>query len=245
MPQTFMRTIAHALVRLYQLPGRWYLRPLLALEVHGHPNRQINERPLELSFALGCLARICPQSVLDVGSGTSAWPHVMAYCGFRVTAIDKIRGYWTGGFFNRHYHIVNDDITQPRISRQFDFITCISVLEHIPDHTTAVRNMFGLLNPGGHLLLTFPYNEQRYVEDVYTLPDADGHPRPGRQYVCHAYSRREIDTWLEENPGRIVEQEYYEVFTGDLWNFGERVYPPRRVSRGERSHLTCLLIQKA
>jgi SAM-dependent methyltransferase len=38
----------------------------------------------------------------------------------------------------------------------FDVVTSISVVEHIPDDTEAVRKMWGLLKPGGRLLLTVP-----------------------------------------------------------------------------------------
>lgn len=38
----------------------------------------------------------------------------------------------------------------------FDLITCISVLEHIPDHEAALRSMWGLLRPGGRLYLSLP-----------------------------------------------------------------------------------------
>jgi len=133
------------------------------------------------------LSKICPVEVLDVGSGGSSWPHLMANCGFQVTAIDKIKEYWKGGFFNRHYYVINDDITRPKITKQFDLITCISVLEHIPNHKDAVSGMFRLLKPGGHLVLTFPYNERQYIDDIYKLPDA-GY---GRDYpfICQVLSR--------------------------------------------------------
>ncbi|HEY5973324.1 MAG TPA: methyltransferase domain-containing protein [Geobacteraceae bacterium] len=38
----------------------------------------------------------------------------------------------------------------------FDLITCVSVLEHIPDDRQAVATMWNLLRPGGRLVLTFP-----------------------------------------------------------------------------------------
>ena len=49
-------------------------------------------------------------------------------------------------------------------------ITCISVIEHIHNFDDAIRNMFSLLKPKGYLLLTFPYNEESYVKNVYELP---------------------------------------------------------------------------
>ncbi len=242
--KTFItRLIRGTFFKLYNILGRLYLAPMLILEWKRPPFRQMNERPIEYGFALKWLSKICPAEVLDVGSGRSAWPHMMANCGFRVTAVDKIKGYWKGSFFNRHYYIINEDITRPKIGKRFDLITCISVLEHIPDHRAAVRGMFGLLKPGGYLVLTIPYNQEQYVDNVYKLEGAGyGQNAP---YVCQVFSRKQIDAWLKENPGNIIEQEYYEVFSGALWTFGERIYPPRKVDKDQRCHLTCVLIQKA
>ncbi len=39
---------------------------------------------------------------------------------------------------------------------RFDLITCVSVLEHVPDDTTALKKMWEMLAPGGRLLLTVP-----------------------------------------------------------------------------------------
>ena len=215
---------------------------MLLLEWKKPTYDHINERPIEYGFALKWLTRICPFEVLDVGPGKSAWPHIMANCGFRVTAVDQIKGYWKGSFFNRHYYIVNEDITKPKIEKQFNLITCISVLEHIPDHKAAIKGMLKLLKPQGYLVLTFPYNEEQYIDNVYKLEGAGyGQDAP---YVCQVFSRKEIDRWLKENPLKIIEQEYHEVFSGALWTFGERIYPPRRKEKGEKCHLTCLIIQK-
>jgi len=101
--------------------------------------------------------------------------------------------------------------------------------------------MFRLLKPGGHLILTFPYNEKQYIYNAYSLPDTTyEYPK----YICQIFSQREIDIWMQENNGKIVEQEYYEVYTGELWGLGERIHPSRKVSKQDKYHLTCILIQK-
>jgi len=240
--KTFItKLIRGTFFRLYRTLGRLYLAPMLLLEWKRQPYDSINERSIEYGFALKWLSRICPAEVFDVGPGQSAWPQIMAKCGFRVTAIDKVTGYWKSGYFNRHFYVMNDDITNPKTTKQFDFITCISVLEHIPNHQDAVSGMFKLLKPGGHLLLTIPYNEKQYIGNVYKLPGAGyGQNFP---HICQVYSRKEIDAWLRENQGEIIEQEYYRIFSGDFWTFGKRIYPPGKIKNREKCHLTCLLIQ--
>jgi SAM-dependent methyltransferase len=44
----------------------------------------------------------------------------------------------------------------PYENQSFDLITCISVLEHIPDNHSALRRIWSLLKPGGRLFITVP-----------------------------------------------------------------------------------------
>ncbi len=145
-------------------------------------------------------------------------------------------------FFNRHYHVVRDEVTSPRLTQQFDCVTCLSVLELIDDHRAAVRGMFSLLKPGGFLILSFPYNHRRFVENAYSLPGAGyGKDYP---FICRQYSRSEVDDWLSENGGHLVERELYRCFTGEFWAAGARISPPVRVSADELHHMACVCIQK-
>jgi len=229
--------------RIVHVLGRAYIRKLCRSEYAGQSFSHVNERPVEYRFVLEHLSTSSAVKVLDVGTGTTALPHLLRNCGYLVTSIDNVRDYWKGGdFTNRHYHVMDDNIVDPSLKDRFDFITCISVLEHIPQHDRAVDSMFSLLNPGGHIALTVPYNEGDYIENVYMLPGAGyGRDLP---YVCQVYSRSQVDGWLARNRGKLIAQEYWRMFTGEYWTFGERLRPPVQVDRGERHHLTCLLLQK-
>ena len=59
-------------------------------------------------------------------------------------------------------------------SGSFDLITCISVLEHIPDNVKALRRMWDLLKPGGRLYLTLPCLAEAAAQyatmNLYGLP---------------------------------------------------------------------------
>src|SRR3990172_2031450 len=174
--------------------GRLYSQQVCRREYEGQTFHQPNERIIEYRFVFHSILRISPFTILDVGTGVTALPHLFTTCGLMVTAIDNIRDYWPCGMFNRHFYLINDDITNTRITRTFDLITCVSTLEHIKDHKAAIRSMFILLNPGGHLALTFPYNENQYVENVYALPQA-GFGK-GVPYTCQVFSRNELNEWL-------------------------------------------------
>ncbi len=62
-------------------------------------------------------------------------------------------------------------------ANSFDLISCMSVLEHIPDDTQAVKRMWNLLRPGGKLLITIPCHRKQYEEytnlDDYKLFESD------------------------------------------------------------------------
>ena len=204
--------------------------------------RRFNERPVEYGFVFKHLARIYPRKVLDVGTGMTALPHLMRSCGFLVTAIDNIKDYWPSGMCNRHYFVMDDDITDSKLDDKFDFITCVSVLEHIEDSEAALRNMSRLLNSDGYLVLTFPYNENNYVRNVYDLVGSSyGQDLP---YICQSYSRRELNEWIQGSKCEVIDQEVWQFWDGDYWTVGNQVIPPRQVTTKEKHQLSCILMQK-
>jgi len=220
----------------------WYVKRICRHEFEGQQFIAVNERPIEYRFVFEQLTAAFPRTVLDVGTGLTALPQLMRTCGFLVTAIDNIRDYWPEGMVNRHYHVLDDDILQPRVPGPFDFITCVSTLEHIRDASRAVRSMFSLLRPGGRLVITCPYNEQAYVPNVYALPGsigADKYP-----FVTQAFSRRELDGWIQDNRARLVAQEYWRFFDGPYWTLGARVLP-ERTSATAQHQISCIALEKA
>jgi SAM-dependent methyltransferase len=203
---------------------------------------RFNERPAELRFLFSCFLRLYPRKVLDVGTGLTALPSMLRLCGSEVTAIDNVRDYWPRGMMNLHYHVINDDICNPRLQGQYDLITCVSVLEHIEKCDAAVENMFHLLRPGGCLMMSFPYTERRYIRNVYELPGSSyGQNEP---YITQSFSRNELDHWMEKSHGAILEQEFWQFWDGDFWTAGRQLLPPKMVDVDGQHQLTCLLIRK-
>jgi 2-polyprenyl-3-methyl-5-hydroxy-6-metoxy-1,4-benzoquinol methylase len=227
-----------AVKRLLNRYPQWICRH----EFESQEFTRFNERPIEFSFVFRKLGEIYPRTILDVGTGTTALPHLMRNCGCLVTATDNVRDYWPSGMLNRHYHIIDDDITSTRLSDTFDLITCISVLEHIQQPDDAIRNLFSLLKPNGYLILTFPYNERSYVRNVYELPGS-GYGQ-GASYITQSYSRNELDRWLQENPGKIIDQEYWQFWAGDHWTAGKQLIPPKSVTVSDQHQLTCIMMRK-
>lgn len=203
----------------------------------------VNERPVEYRFVFDNLAELCPREVLDVGTGKTALPSLMRHCGFVVTAVDNMKDFWPEGAYNRHYHVQNLNITRSGPPRNFDFITCISVLEHIEDNGDAVKSMAACLNPGGRLVMTFPYTDDRYCGNVYEMPgsNAFGLQLP---YKTRSFSRVQVKEWCGRNKLVIEKQEYWRFYEGPYWSVGKRTVPPQRVRREELHQLTCLLLCK-
>jgi 2-polyprenyl-3-methyl-5-hydroxy-6-metoxy-1,4-benzoquinol methylase len=131
--------------------GRWYVREICGSEFKDQAFTIHNERSIEYRFALEAMTERRPKDVLDVGTGTTAWPHLLRTCGHVVTAIDNVRDYWPQGMVNRHWTVLDVDVVNPggRLPGKFDAITCISVLEHIEDHARAIQTMAGHLATGG------------------------------------------------------------------------------------------------
>ncbi len=225
--------------KLAHYAGNRYCQTVARSEYQAQSYRRANERAIEYGFVFEAIRDLAPRTILDVGTGLSALPSLMRTCGPVVTAIDNVRDYWPAGMVNRHFFVRDEDTTQS-ISGSYDLITCVSVLEHIQSCDAAVDVMLRALNPGGHLVLTFPYNENRYIPNVYALPEAGyGQDLP---YAAQVYSRAELDRWF--CGARIVKQEYWQVFSGPFWTFGELLQPPRCTTVDQLHQLTCLLISK-
>lgn len=203
----------------------------------------VNERPIEYRFVFEVLTKVSPTAVLDVGTGVTSLPSLMRSCGFLVTAIDNIRDYWPDGMFNKHYHVLNDNILKPEISKTFDVITCISVLEHIQDYNLALKSMTNLLNAKGNLILTFPYNENKFCANVYELPDSNAKGK-SMPFGTHAFCRADVDQWCKENNLEVVKQEFWDCFTGEFWTCGERKRPFVEVDKTKPHHISCVWLRK-
>lgn len=231
-----LKTLAHKI-------GRAYLDHICRDEYVSQRTGPRNERTIEFRFALECLAGI-PETVLDVGAGTTAWPSLLRGCGYTVTAIDNVRDYWPDGMVNRHWHIEDVDITKAAKTTQqrFDAVTCISVLEHIEDHVTAVRNMAELLSPGGKLILTTPFSRDNPYPNVYRHPDAlYGQHLP---YICRSSGARELEQWMAMGL-RLKRAEYWRLFTGAIWATGQRTTAWLKAQDHEPHQLGCFEFELA
>jgi hypothetical protein len=160
----------------------------------------------------------------------------MQTCKVAVTAIDPSKKR------NRYFPVIRDSIlaTKKIKGRLFDFISCISVLEHIKDYETAVKNMAAMLNSGGTLVMTFPFKNDEFVENAYALHGA------GYKYgknICRQYSG-EILYGFEKYGLELCTTQHWKIFTGDYWSQGERLETPIISTTRGKHHLACVSFAK-
>lgn len=98
--------------------------------------------------------------ILEVGCGIGNFTDSLTKFG-KVWAIDVKKEYIseTKQKINGKAQVGIGDIEKGKyffISRKFDNIICLNVLEHIKDDTKALKNLFSLLKEGGYLILLVP-----------------------------------------------------------------------------------------
>lgn len=125
------------------------------------PQRPLHElNPVRLDYVRRhrALRGAC---VLDVGCGAGLLSEAMAGEGARVTGIDlspelidvaQLHLLESGR--QAEYRVVSAEDLAAERPGSFDAVTCMEMLEHVPDPASVLRACFTLLAPGGMLLLS-------------------------------------------------------------------------------------------
>ena len=106
-------------------------------------------------------ATLSAAQVLDVGCGGGLLSEAMAKAGAQVTAIDlaatllsvaRLHGLESGVSVN--YRAISVEALAHEQVATFDVVTCMEMLEHVPDPTSIIHACARLLKPGGRLFLS-------------------------------------------------------------------------------------------
>ncbi|HUX26697.1 MAG TPA: bifunctional 2-polyprenyl-6-hydroxyphenol methylase/3-demethylubiquinol 3-O-methyltransferase UbiG [Burkholderiales bacterium] len=132
------------------------------------PLHQIN--PLRLGWIDG-IAELKGKSVVDVGCGGGILAEAMAALGARVKGIDLSEKalkvamlHLLESHLDVNYEEISAEALAQREPAQYDALTCMEMLEHVPDPASTVSACAQLVKPGGQLFFsTINRNPKSYL----------------------------------------------------------------------------------
>ncbi|RFP09521.1 MULTISPECIES: bifunctional 2-polyprenyl-6-hydroxyphenol methylase/3-demethylubiquinol 3-O-methyltransferase UbiG [unclassified Duganella] len=132
------------------------------------PLHEIN--PLRLEW-INARAPLAGKNVIDIGCGGGILSESMARKGAKVTGIDlsekalKVADLHSleSGVAVRYKLIAAEEMAAQEAG-QYDVVTCMEMLEHVPDPSAIVRAAATLVKPGGHVFFsTLNRNPKAYL----------------------------------------------------------------------------------
>jgi 2-polyprenyl-6-hydroxyphenyl methylase / 3-demethylubiquinone-9 3-methyltransferase len=163
MSQQLINADPHELAKFSDLADRWW-----DPEGEFRPLHLIN--PLRLAWIDG-KARLAGKKVLDVGCGGGILTEAMARVGAAVKGIDLAtkplivaERHLAQSRLAVEYESVSAEELASREPARYDVVTCMELLEHVPDPGSVVHACATLLKPGGHAFFaTLNRNPKSYL----------------------------------------------------------------------------------
>ncbi|WP_151703992.1 bifunctional 2-polyprenyl-6-hydroxyphenol methylase/3-demethylubiquinol 3-O-methyltransferase UbiG [Nitrincola alkalilacustris] len=151
------------IAKFEELASRWWDR-----NSEFKPLHDIN--PLRVGF-IDRIAPLAGKRVLDVGCGGGILSESMAARGASVMGIDmgeaplkvaRLHGLESG--IQVDYQRITVEELASTHAGTFDIVTCMEMIEHVPDPSSIIRACSELVKPGGHLFLsTLNRNPKSYL----------------------------------------------------------------------------------
>lgn len=141
------------LAKFDALAARWW-----DTEGEFRPLHQIN--PLRLDW-IRQHVNVAGARVLDIGCGGGILAESLAHAGARVTAIDMAEGPLAVARLHQYESGAEVDYRKSTAEAlaasepgAFDVVTCLEMLEHVPDPAAVIRSCRELVKPGGHVVFS-------------------------------------------------------------------------------------------
>lgn len=198
MSQTHSNVDHQEIAKFEELASRWW-------DPYGEfkPLHEIN--PLRLEY-IDRRVNLAGKTVLDVGCGGGILSESMAQRGATVTGIDlgeaplsvaRLHKYESGVEVN--YQRISAEELADRDAGEYDVVTCLEMLEHVPDPASTIRACSQLVKPDGHVFFsTINRNPKSYLFAII-----------GAEYILkllprgtHDYAKfirpAELESWIRE-----------------------------------------------
>ena len=122
------------------------------------PLHQMN--PVRANY-IDLKARVAEKKLLDIGCGGGLLTEAMAQRGALVTGIDMgeaplevARLHAESSGLTIDYRRTTAEQLAAEAPEQFDVVTCLEMLEHVPDPAQVINACFALVKPGGHVFFS-------------------------------------------------------------------------------------------
>ena len=185
--------------KFQSIASRWWDR-----ESEFKPLHDIN--PLRVDYILQHAGDLTGKKILDIGCGGGILAESMAAAAATVTGIDMAEG--PLAVARLHQHESGAEVEYKRSTAEelaasepgtYDVVTCLEMLEHVPDPSAVIRSCAELLKPGGSAFFsTINRNPKSFLFAIV-----------GAEYVLklipggtHDYSKfirpSELESWARE-----------------------------------------------
>lgn len=175
------------------------------------PLHEIN--PIRVNY-ISRITNIAEKKILDIGCGGGILAEALAHHGAQVTAIDMAHASLSVAKLHQldsklkiDYRQISAEELAQKESQNYDVITCLEMLEHVPDPASIVKSCFELIKPGGLVFFsTINRNPKSYLFAIL-----------GAEYVLnllprgtHEYAKfirpSELATWCRNSELELKEQ---------------------------------------
>ena len=164
MTMTTMENVDQGeLAKFNSLASRWWDK-----EGEFRPLHQIN--PLRLDW-IRQHVKLAGCKAVDIGCGGGILAEAMSVCNATVTGIDMAEGPLAVARLHQLESGAEVDYRQSTAEAlaaeepgQYDVVTCLEMLEHVPDPAQVIRSCMELVRPGGHVFFsTINRNPKSFV----------------------------------------------------------------------------------
>jgi 2-polyprenyl-6-hydroxyphenyl methylase/3-demethylubiquinone-9 3-methyltransferase len=186
------------IAKFSELASRWW-----DPDSEFRPLHEIN--PLRLAY-IEQQGRVAGQKVIDVGCGGGILAEAMAIKGAEVTGIDLgekalaiARLHALDSEQKIDYQLISAEAMAKTHAAEYDVVTCLEMLEHVPDPSSIIAACANLVKPGGRV----------YFSTLNRNPKAYAMAVVGAEYVLrllprgtHQYEKfikpSELNAWAEQ-----------------------------------------------